>query len=64
MEPELSAVDRATQLEALVDWVIQVLVQARLVVADELQARGESNHRVTVVDVAHEALIISQQLVA
>jgi WD40 repeat protein len=47
----------AQQSEVLVDRVLQKLVDARLVVTSELKARGESDKTVTVVDVAHEALI-------
>ncbi len=43
--------------EETVDRVLGKLVKARLVVTDELQPRGETGDRVTVVDVAHEALI-------
>ena len=42
---------------ALVEAVLQKLVDARLVVTSELRARGEGDKTVTVVDVAHEALI-------
>ncbi|BAY98377.1 pentapeptide repeat-containing protein [Tolypothrix tenuis PCC 7101] len=42
---------------AVVEQVLSKLADARLVVTSELQARGESEKTVTVVDVAHEALI-------
>jgi WD40 repeat protein len=46
------------QLSAtLVEKVLQKLADARLVVTSELRARGEGDETVTVVDVAHEALI-------
>ncbi len=43
--------------EAEVDWVLDKLVTARLVVVDSLDSRGDKSDLVTVVDVAHEALI-------
>jgi WD40 repeat protein/flagellar biosynthesis GTPase FlhF len=42
--------------EELVDRAIEKLVKARLVVTDQLQARGETGKE-TVIDVAHESLI-------
>ncbi len=42
--------------EEIVDRVISKLVEARLVVTDELQARGETGKE-TVIDVAHESII-------
>ncbi|MBE9086850.1 caspase family protein, partial [Tolypothrix sp. LEGE 11397] len=45
------------QSAAVVEQVLSKLADARLVVTSELQARGESEKTVTVVDVAHEALI-------
>jgi energy-coupling factor transporter ATP-binding protein EcfA2 len=45
------------QSAALVEQVLQKLADARLVVMSELRARGEGDKTVTVVDVAHEALI-------
>ncbi|MEJ1930266.1 caspase family protein [Nostoc sp. NIES-2111] len=45
------------QSEEVVEQVLMKLTDARLVVTSELQARGESQKTVTVVDVAHEALI-------
>lgn len=44
--------------EEMIDNILDKLVQARLVVTDELKARGAGDDsRVTVVDVAHESLI-------
>ena len=37
--------------------MIQKLVEARLIVTNEVQAKGNENERVSVVDVAREALI-------
>ncbi|QLE54214.1 caspase family protein [Nostoc sp. TCL26-01] len=45
------------QSAQVVEQVLMKLTDARLVVTSELQARGESEKTVTVVDVAHEALI-------
>ncbi|MBN4004793.1 caspase family protein, partial [Nostoc sp. LPT] len=45
------------QSAEVVEQVLMKLTDARLVVTSELQARGESEKTVTVVDVAHEALI-------
>ncbi|MBD2726702.1 caspase family protein [Nostoc sp. FACHB-892] len=45
------------QSAEVVEQVLMKLTDARLVVTSELQARGESQKTVTVVDVAHEALI-------
>ncbi|MBR8834519.1 MAG: hypothetical protein DSM106950_10900 [Stigonema ocellatum SAG 48.90 = DSM 106950] len=45
------------QSAALLEKVLQKLVDARLVVTSQLRQRGESDLTVTVVDVAHEALI-------
>ncbi len=45
------------QSAALLEQVLQKLVDARLVVTSQLRQRGESDLTVTVVDVAHEALI-------
>ena len=45
------------QSEALVQQVLQKLEKERLVVTSQLQVRGENSQAVTVVDVAHEALI-------
>ncbi|WP_414572833.1 eIF2A-related protein, partial [Nostoc sp. CCY 9925] len=47
----------AQQSAEVVEQVLMKLTDARLVVTSELQARGESENTVTVVDVAHEALI-------
>ena len=47
----------AQQSAEVVEQVLMKLTDARLVVTSELQARGESEKTVTVVDVAHEALI-------
>ncbi|NEU84179.1 caspase family protein, partial [Nostoc sp. UIC 10630] len=47
----------AQQSAVVVEQVLMKLTDARLVVTSELQARGESENTVTVVDVAHEALI-------
>lgn len=43
--------------EETVNLVLSKLVKARLVVTDKLLLRGETGDRVTVVDLAHEALI-------
>ncbi|BAZ48638.1 pentapeptide repeat-containing protein [Nostoc sp. NIES-4103] len=45
------------QSAQVVEQVLIKLADARLIVTSELQARGESEKMVTVVDVAHEALI-------
>ncbi|MBD2214090.1 caspase family protein [Nostoc linckia FACHB-104] len=45
------------QSAEVVEQVLMKLTDARLVVTSELQARGESQKTVTVVDVTHEALI-------
>lgn len=45
------------QSATLVEKVLQKLADKRLVVTSELRARGEGDETVTVVDVAHEALI-------
>ncbi|WP_392482129.1 hypothetical protein [Nostoc sp. C110] len=45
------------QSAEVVEQVLMKLTDARLVVTSQLQARGESQKTVTVVDVAHEALI-------
>jgi len=47
----------AQQSAKVVERVLMKLTEARLVVTSKLQARGESEKTVTVVDVAHEALI-------
>ncbi|MEQ9001321.1 MAG: caspase family protein [Coleofasciculus sp. B1-GNL1-01] len=44
--------------EKTIDNILQKLVRVRLVVTDELQARGQADHNaLTVIDVAHESLI-------
>ena len=44
--------------EEAIDNILQKLVKARLVVADELKARGQADNKaLTVIDIAHESLI-------
>ena len=44
--------------EEAIDNILQKLVEVRLVVADELQARGQADNKaLTVIDIAHESLI-------